>query len=173
MPWTAAQQPLVLPTAVCGYVLRQLGPCDEALYWRLVDANRRHLGRHGDDTDLQSATPEPVRAALVTEREGHLRRLGWLAAEAVGRLGLIARDPGQFVIAYWLAEAFTGRGLATVACAALLRHAKTRLGATDASAGVTKGNRPSAAVLTRPGFDPVADMGHYVRYHRARTGPLA
>jgi hypothetical protein len=110
MPRTAAQEPLVLPTAVCGYVLRQLGPCDEAAYWRLVDASRRHLGRHGDYTYLRSATPEWARAALVTEREGHLRLLGWLGPEAVGRFDLIAREPGQFVVAYWLAQAFTGCG---------------------------------------------------------------
>ena len=64
------------------------------------------------------------------------------------------RDPGHFVIGYWLGGAFTGHGSMTAACRALIRSARDQVGAIDIFVGVTKGKLPA-----RRCFVPVADQG--------------
>ncbi|MFJ8588956.1 GNAT family N-acetyltransferase [Streptomyces sp. NPDC093595] len=55
-------------------------------------------------------------------------------------------------------------GYATAACTALHGHAARELGATDLFAGVTHGNDRSVALLSRLGFEPVADFEDYTRF---------
>ncbi len=145
---------------------------DESAYWRLVDASRDHVSQHGDYSDLKAATRASVHTDIGHSEPGHLRVLGWVQGEAVGRFDFIARDRGQFVLGYWLAPRHAGHGYATVACRALIEYGHRALGATDVWAGVTKGNASSEAVLGRLGLKPIKDMGTYVRYHRSLV-PLA
>jgi ribosomal-protein-serine acetyltransferase len=92
-----------------------------------------------------------------------------LKGALIGRVDLIPRDPGNYVLGYWLDEAQTGNGFATAACRALIDHARgTR--AIAIWAGVTKGNERSAKVLDRLGFEAVEDMDTYTRYRLGLAG---
>jgi ribosomal-protein-serine acetyltransferase len=141
-----------------------ISPDDADVYYALVDCNRRHLTQHGDWTDLGEATPESVRESLHTP-DGPTTQFGiWLDGQLIGRADLNPRTPGNFVLGYWLGSQFTGKGYAKAACKALIAYGKAELGATTIYAGVTKGNTRSEAVLSRLGFQAVADRGTYTRY---------
>ena len=132
-------------------------------YYALVDRNRAHLTKHGDYGDMLTATLASVREELGAPRE-HLMLGIWRKRALIGRVDLIPKEPGIFVIGYWLGRDFLGQGFMTVACRALIAHAQAELGATTVYGGVTKGNRASEAVLERLGFARVADMGSYHRF---------
>src|SRR3954466_12125341 len=95
----------------------------------------------------------------------------WLHDQLIGRVDRVRKtarqkDGKNFVLGYWLDSGYTGHGYATFACQVLVEQARL-LGGTDAWAGVTKGNLPSERLLTRLGFERVADMGTYTRFHRS------
>lgn len=157
---------LTLRTAMPDLRLVELLPEDAAAYYALVDRNRGHLTRHGDYLDLGEATPESV-AADLTDPEHRNARFGvWLGEQLIGRVDLNPRTAEDFVLGYWLGGAFTGRGYATTACAALIAYGAEALGARTIWAGVTKGNVKSEAVLHRLGFAEVSDQGSYTRFNR-------
>lgn len=140
-----------------------LRPDAAAAYYQLVDRNRGHLTRHGDYSDLGQATVAAVVEGLRAPRT-HARFGIWLHDTLVGRADLSPRVPGHFVIGYWLGSDYTGRGYATLACAALIHHGRDHLGATAIFAGVTKGNAASEALLGRLGFQVIEDRGQYTLF---------
>lgn len=153
-----------IATAIPGLRPIALTADDIDSYYTLVDRNRDHLSRHGDYINLTHATRASVRASL-TEPSDANRQFGiWLDTTLIGRADMIPRLPGHFVLGYWLGEAYTGKGYATVACRALIAYAREYLGATAIFAGVTKGNAASEAVLGRLGFGAIADKGSYTRF---------
>lgn len=141
-----------------------LGPDDAEAYYALVDRNREHLTQHGDYTELGRATPASVAEELRDQQVGNARFGIWLDDALIGRADLSPRVPGHFVIGYWLGGEYTGRGYATRACAALIRHGRDTLGATAIFAGVTKGNAASEALLGRLGFRAIEDRGTYTLF---------
>jgi ribosomal-protein-serine acetyltransferase len=143
--------------------LAPLSTDDAEAYDALLDRNREHLTRHGDYRDALTATRESVRDELNAATDNLALGI-WLDRELTGRVDLVPKEPGIFVIGYWLGRDFLGRGYMTVACRALLAHARADLGASTVYAGVTKGNRASEAVLERLGFARVQDMGSYHRF---------
>ncbi len=153
-----------IATDVPSLRLVALSPEDADAFYELVDRNRTHLRQHGDWTDLAEATRESV-AASLDNADGRNAQFGiWLNEMLIGRADLNARTPGNFVLGYWLGGEFTGKGYATAACKALIAYGKAKLGATTIYAGVTKGNTKSEAVLSRLGFQAVADRGTYTRF---------
>jgi ribosomal-protein-serine acetyltransferase len=151
-----------LETEIDGLWLSSLaaGSLDE--YYSLVDRNREHLTRYGDYAELGAATLESIRDDLASNPDQAFR-LGIRLNVLIGRVDLVPREPGNYVLGYWLDEGQTGHGYATAACRAIIEFARTR-GATTVWAGVTKGNESSLDVLRRLGFIEVQDMGSYVRY---------
>jgi RimJ/RimL family protein N-acetyltransferase len=155
---------MIIPTDIPNMRLVAISPDDADVYYALVDCNRRHLTQHVDWTDLGETTPESVRESLHTP-DGPTTQFGiWLDGQLIGRADLNPRTPGNFVLGYWLGSQFTGKGYAKAACKALIAYGKAELGATTIYAGVTKGNTRSEAVLSRLGFQAVADRGTYTRY---------
>ncbi|WP_282794582.1 GNAT family protein [Streptomyces sp. CC224B] len=154
-----------LRTDLPGLVLRPLTVDDADAYYALLDRNRDHLGRFGDYQAERRATPAWVRAHLREDPAPGLRHGIRLHGELIGRVDLIAVDPPRYGTGYWLDAAHLGAGRATAACAALYAYAARALGATDIYAGVTHGNHRSVALLTRLGFEPVADFADYTRFH--------
>jgi ribosomal-protein-serine acetyltransferase len=156
---------MFLTTAVEGLVLRSLVPADIDPYVALVEANREHLTSRGDYEELGSADRDDLANDLASEERA---RFGvWLCDDLIGRVDLTPREDRDAVLGYWLDERHTGRGYATEACRALIDFGRRELGVTDVWAGVTKGNEPSERVLERLGFERVADMGPYTRFHRS------
>jgi RimJ/RimL family protein N-acetyltransferase len=143
--------------------LAPLSTDDADAYYALLDRNRRHLTRHGNYRDVLTATHATVWDELSAPTDTLVMGI-WLAQTLIGRVDLIPRGPGIFVIGYWLGHDFVGHGYATAACRALLAHARAVLGAVTVYAGVTRGNRASEAVLERLGFACVQDMGSFHRF---------
>jgi ribosomal-protein-serine acetyltransferase len=146
--------------------LRPLSVDDADAYFAMVSRNIEHLTQHGDYEEMRSATLQSVRAELEAPADQH--RYGiWYRGTLIGRVDLVPRGKGNFVLGYWLDGERTGHGFAAAACAALIAYGRDSLGATDFWAGVTKGNSASEKLLTRLGFDRVADLGSYDRFHRS------
>ena len=160
-----AKEPRVLRTVRAGLQLRQLRSADAAEYYALVQVNAEHLTRHGDYQDEVSASADDVGASLSNEDDAAGRFGVFLHGRLIGRVDLIPVDPPRFGLGYWLSEDVTRMGMATAAVTALLDYARSELGARDVFAWVTHGNEPSEALLRRLGFDIVADMGSYNRFH--------
>ncbi len=155
-----------LPTAMPDLRLLELLPEDAEAYYALVDRNREHLTQHGDYLDLGEATPETVAEDLADPENRNARFGVWFGDQLIGRVDLNPRTTEDFVLGYWLGREYTGKGYATVACAALIAYGQEALGARAIWAGVTKGNLKSAAVLQRLGFEAVSDQGTYTRFNR-------
>jgi ribosomal-protein-serine acetyltransferase len=155
---------LVIATANPALRLIELSERDLDAYYALIDANRKHLTRHGDYASMKTATRESTRLALREHNGVDLRMGVWLADRLAGRIDLLPKEPGKSGIGYWLSDAFTGRGYATLACRAIIDYGRDVLGIEEVYAGVTKGNAASEAVLHRVGFQLIADMGTYNRF---------
>ncbi len=155
-----------LETEIAGLTLRELTVDHAEEYYCLLAANRAHLTQHDDYQEEGSATLDLVRVSLSSSAHGKRFAL-WHGGQMAGRADLVAKDPGKFVLGYWLGRKFSGKGLMTYALRALMRHGKDRLGAEEYFAGVTHGNIKSIALLRRLGFDAVADFDTYTRFRRS------
>lgn len=138
----------------------------------LLQANERHLTRHGDYRDAVTAPLEKHAADIAASDPRH--NFGIYECDVlVGTVALAPVAPPRYGLGYLLAERACGRGIATLAVRAIVAHARAALGATDVFAGVTHGNRSSVAVLGRAGFSRVAVFDDYDRYHQDLTSPAA
>jgi RimJ/RimL family protein N-acetyltransferase len=160
-----------LATEIDGLVLRSLGVDDLDRYAELVLRNEAHLTRNGDYRELVESSVEDLEIELREDAPG---RFGvWFGDELIGRVDLILREGANAVLGYWLDRDHVARGFATASCRELLRYGVADLAIGDVWAGVTHGNDRSVAVLQRLGFEEVADMGTYARFHLALVGPPA
>jgi ribosomal-protein-alanine N-acetyltransferase len=79
----------------------------------------------------------------------------------VGAIGLAPAHIGEGIeLGFWIGKPYWGRGYATEAVSALLRHAFDDLGLTHIVAGAFRENRASRRVLEKVGFEKtsVAEM---------------
>ncbi len=152
--------------------LRELTPRDARAYHELVQRNATHLTRLGDYQDEVAASVQDLATALAAPTERATRFGIYFKNTLIGRIDLVPVDPPRYGLGYWLSETHTGRGLATTAVAALLAYAHLDLNATDIFAGVTHGNHPSEALLTRLNFTRVAEFATYDRYHLELQAPV-
>ena len=149
-------------------VLRELVMANLDGYYELVDRNRRHLNQRGDYAFEADATRDDLATYFAAPWDDNVRLGVWLGEQLVGRVDLVPIDPPRWVIGYWLDEAATGQGLATIACRAAIEHARG-LGATEIYAGITNGNARSVGVVTRLGFAHVQDVENRSRWRLALT----
>jgi RimJ/RimL family protein N-acetyltransferase len=146
---------LRLPTELRGCVLRRWLPADKS---ELVGiANSRAIWRNL--TDLFPHPYTPADADFWVDHANDAPPSLHLAIEFGGRLaggiGVIAgqgvhQKTGRF--GYWLGEAFWGRGLATAAARAMVRHAHYELPLRRLEAEVFAWNPASMRVLDKAGF---------------------
>ena len=133
--------------------------------WRLEDAPS--LMAHGNNRNvwlkLRDRMPHPYTLEdaeiYVRERVENPDKLMFcieVEGEAVGGIGL---HPGQDVnrltaeLGYWLGEAYWGRGIATAAVRAVVRHGFDTLPLNRIEAYVYANNPASARVLEKTGFE--------------------
>lgn len=154
---------LTLETEIAGLQVTTLTSLDTVAYYELVDRNREHLTRLGDYRSMLTASLVSVRDELSASSPNLVTGI-WLRRKLIGRVDLIPKDPGIFVIGYWIDEGEQGHGYMTAACRALIGFATEHMGARSVYAGVIKGNQASEALLARLGFAHVADMGAYNRF---------
>lgn len=140
-------------------------------YWRLLDRNRDHLGRHGDYAELCAADYEMVRAGFEHPTPGEYAYGIRVDRELAGEIVLHPVNPPHYSLGYWIDEKATGNGHVTAAGQALLDWAWRDTGITEVYAGVTFGNRSSIAVLDRLGFAKVSDVDTYTRFRLRRPEP--
>ena len=158
---------LRLMTATPGLEVREHTTADAGVYYELVQANRNHLTRHNDYTELVASTREATERRFAAPTSGSVRCGVWKDERLIGHVTLVHGEPPRWGVGFWLAENATGRGYMTASLAALSDHAKRELDATEVLAGVTHGNHRSSAVLARLGFVPIAEFPTYTR-HRLR-----
>ena len=139
-------------------VLRAFAPADvEPYVTMMADAEvTRHLG---DGRPLPRG--EAWRQLAMFAGHWTLRGFGVWAVEEratgafVGRIGCFEPDGWPaFEIAYTLARAAWGRGLAREGAAAALAHARAALGRTEIASIIRPGNARSIAVATALGARP-------------------
>lgn len=153
----------MIVTAIPGLLLRPLGSTDAPDLSRAIAENRAHLTAFGDYAELTSMSLDQLAAELSTT--DNKQRFGIFdGGQLIGRADLIAIEPPNYGIGYWLAAHATGKGYATAAVAALTNHARHIPGAATLYAGVTHGNSKSMAVLERVGFQRAATFEHHTRY---------
>jgi RimJ/RimL family protein N-acetyltransferase len=152
-----------LVTGIEGLSLRKLTVADADRYLDLLDRNRDHLTAFGDFTEVLTLTKEDVRLELGADEAGRFGIL--LRGTLIGRVDLQQKGSGDAVLGFWLDQAYVGHGYATASCRAVIGAGRASIGMRDVWAGVSHGNESSEALLRRLGFEPVADMGSYTRFH--------
>jgi ribosomal-protein-serine acetyltransferase len=126
----------------------------------LVDTNREHLRRWLpwiDSTKTVDDSRNFIRSALkkFARNDGFDAGI-WQDGALAGVIGLhfINWSHRRSYLGYWLGEAFTGRGLMTRACEAVLEHCFDTLELNSVGSAAATGNAPSNTVLRRVGFVP-------------------
>lgn len=160
-----------LPTFIPGVELRPLVSSDAAAFFALVQRNRAFLTRYGDYTDLVSSTEAEIAAGFSNLAEGSLAMGIWRGAELLGRADLNSIKAGVYVLGYWLGEEYSGQGIMTAACRALIETAVQTCGAAEIWAGVRHANQASIRLLERLGFSVYDELPDRKRYRLVEPGP--
>lgn len=151
------------PLSRGGVELRVVRLEDARALTDLCVANREHLRPWEPERDERYFTLEGQRENLHDLLEAYEAGELWpglvlVDGEAAGRITLnnILRGPLQSCfVGYWVAQAYTGRGVATEAVRQALRVAFRALGLHRVEAFTRVDNHASQRVLERNGFTPV------------------
>lgn len=138
---------------------------------RLARDNRDFLAPTSPHRDEGFYTEEGQRAGVVDVLARHeqgsvLPHVILDGARVVGRITLNEIVRGPFLschLGYWVAEPFTGRGLATAAVRDIVRAAFDELGLHRVQAGTLVHNVASQRVLERTGFERFGLAPAYLR----------
>ena len=100
--------------------------------------------------------------------DGAEQWLNWVirlpTAEPIGYVQATVQHTGRAAIAYELASAYWGRGLATQAVRAMIDELGARYAVRELSAVLKRANRRSRALLERLGFEPATPQQHSARH---------
>jgi ribosomal-protein-serine acetyltransferase len=141
-----------------GARLRLLEHRHAANVYVLVDANRDHLRRWlpwVDGTRSMDDSREFIRSSLEQFARGDGFNAGiWQDHQLAGLIGLfgVHAESRKAEIGYWLGQEYTGRGLMTRACAAVLDYAFDELNLHRVVIRCAVENETSCAVARRLGF---------------------
>jgi len=155
-----------IPTAIQGVELRQLAAADAQAFYDLVQSSRAFLTRYGDYQDIVDSSLADIAASLSALPDDYLGMGIWRGDEFMGQVDLNPVAPGELVLGYWLGEAYTGQGIMSAACQALIDYALQALPVTAFWAGVRHANHQSAAVVERLGFTVYEELPDRKRYRK-------
>lgn len=153
-------------------VLRQFIPEDAELLFRLIDQNREHLSRWGDETSEKYPDLESVEASIIYPVPSRLRFGVWVGERLVGTINLTTytdaetREENIAEIGYWIGKQFCGNGYAKTAARMLTDYALSRMDFRVVIAQVRRENYASRAVLERVGFIVSEISGPYFHFSR-------
>jgi ribosomal-protein-serine acetyltransferase len=138
--------------------LRTLHIQDADELFAVVDANRAYLRQWLPWLDANTA-PEHTRAFIQSTLDQCARNEGFACAilhdgKIVGTAGYhpIKWNSHSVEIGYWLAEAYTGRGIITQCCRVLIEHAFIELKLHKVLIPVAEENHKSRAIPEQLGF---------------------
>jgi len=162
-------------------LVQRLTPADARELWELIDRNRRHLSRFGDDIAGNYLTFESVRDRIDKPPQGVWEyRCAIRDAETAQMVGFVKLTllPHLYrvvEIGYWLGEEFTGLGYATKAVRFLTHLALTdpEFAYVQVRAWVHSDNLDSRKVLARAGYTehgPDPDRDGLVRFSISPAG---
>ena len=139
-------------------LVQRLGPADARELWELINRNRQHLNRFGDDIAGNYLTFESVRDRIDKPPQGVWEyRCAIRDAETAQMVGFIKLTllPHLYrvvEIGYWLGAEFTGLGYATKAVRFITHLALTEFGLLEARIWVHPDNIDSRKVPVRAGY---------------------
>lgn len=128
--------------------------CEEM--FELIDRNRAYLRRYLEWVDGQKSVDDARahrKKMLHKSAEDGTIVVGiWYKGCLSGVIGFHPTGPKCWEIGYWLGEEYQGKGLITMSCRALIRHAFKKLNANRIEIRVEPMNDRSRAVPERLGF---------------------
>lgn len=143
---------VVIQTERTGTTLRQFIPEDASPLFALIDQNRDHLSKHGDDTAIKYPTYESVEQSITNPKNPNKLRLGVGDGKIlVGTVNLTPKDE-EAEIGYWIGKQFAGNRYAAIAAKVLAKYAKEAGLYKKIFAKVKKENEPSIRSLVKAGF---------------------
>ncbi len=119
------QRQLPIRTARSGLVLRLLfEPRDAQQFFDLVDENRSHLSRHGDETAQRYSTLQAVKKLMGKPCESDEFHWGiWSGETLLGAVDLLPERKKVGRLRYWLGSRYCQRGYATESVGAVVSYA--------------------------------------------------
>lgn len=138
--------------------LRQLEEPHAQELFELVDGNRDHLRRWLPWVDAMQAAEDEKRfiadAGEWYRKNGTITAGIWHSGRLAGSIGLVGLDLANrnVKIGYWIGREYQGRGLATLACRAVVNTAFEDLGLKRVEIQAAAENYRSRAVPERLGF---------------------
>lgn len=135
-----------------GLSLKPVALEDSEEMFALINADRAHLSRFGDDTASKYPTLESMRERNSTQSPNEKRFGIRDHGKLVGFIKVTYRGEPGWEVGYWLGAEHTGHGYMTRAVTALTNYAFTNLGAKRVFATVHADNGASNGVLIRTGF---------------------
>ncbi|MGB0931621.1 MAG: GNAT family N-acetyltransferase [Chitinophagales bacterium] len=124
----------------------------------LIDRNREHLRQWLPWVDYNKTVAESlayIEMTLQSFKKGSELVFGiWFRGKFAGMIGLhdINRNQRKAVIGYWLGGEYTGKGIMTKACNAVIKHAFEELNLHRIEIQCAVGNTKSSAIPKRLGF---------------------
>lgn len=137
--------------------LKQMQSADVEALYSIIDRNREHLSRFGDETATNYPSLESYQLRLAVPSPDEYRFGIWDQDEAVGFIKLTKQAQGTAEIGYWLGEEFTGKGLMRKSADSLTKYAINSLGFNEVTARVVKENAASLKVLQSIGYEIIGD----------------
>jgi ribosomal-protein-serine acetyltransferase len=148
----------VLLTAGESIVIASLEAGHAPALLQLVNANRPHLRQWLPWVDYMQSVEDFEKFIVMSEkREVAGTDIGGIIlynGVAAGRIGVYDINPQNKIgaIGYWLGEAFSGKGIVTTACKAMIAYCFTELHLNRIEIKCGSGNYPSQAIAERLDF---------------------
>lgn len=161
------EERLIICTSDDKVLLKEFVPQDAQPLFELINNNRDHLSKWGDETATKYPDYKSALESITNPRNPQKRRLGiWYDDVFAGSINITPHSklPMIVEIGYWVGSDFCGKGFAKIATHAIVDHLK-RLEGVDLVIAVTRvENIASRLVLQKAGLVQVRKRGDYTYF---------